>query len=102
VEKKLPETLATLLTPELVASRPVRLMFQDEARFGRMVRPRRCWAPAPLRPVISNGYERQFVYVYGAVSPVQGELDWWLCREMNTVRRGEFLQQVSPTSTRQL
>ena len=95
MEKKLPETLATLLTPELVAGRPVRLMFQDEARFGRMVRPRRCWAPAPLRPVISNGYERQFVYVYGAVSPVQGELDWRLCREMNTVRMGEFLQQVS-------
>jgi len=101
-KKKLPETLATLLTPELVASRPVRLMFQDEARFGRMVRPRRCCAPAPLRPVISNGYERQFVYVYGAVSPVQGELDWWLCREMNTVRMGEFLQQVSQAHPREL
>jgi len=70
-------------------------MFQDEARFGRMVRPRRCWAPAPLRPVISNGYEREFVYVYGAVSPLQGELDWRLCREMNTARMGESLVQVS-------
>ena len=70
-------------------------MFQDEARFGRMVRPRRCWAPTPLRPVISNGYERQFVYVYGAVSPLQGQLDWRLCREMNTARMGEFLTQVS-------
>ena len=79
----------------MVASRPVRLMFQDEARFGRMVRPRRCWAPAPLRPEISNGYERQFVYVYGAVSPLQGQLDWRLCREMNTTRMGEFLIQVS-------
>ncbi len=95
MEKKLPETLATLLTPESVASRPVRLMFQDEARFGRMVRARRCWAPAPLRPVISNGYERQFAYVYGAVSPLQGQLDWRLCREMNTARMGEFLTQVS-------
>lgn len=95
MEKKLPETLATLLTPELVASRPVRLMFQDEARFGRMVRPRRCWAPAPLRPVIRNGYERQFVYVYGAVSPLEGQLDWRLCREMNTARMSEFLTQVS-------
>src|SRR5487761_739938 len=95
VEKKLPETLATLLTPEFVGSRPVRLMFQDEARFGRMVRPRRCWAPEPLRPVIGNGYEREFVYVYGAVSPLQGELDWRLCREMNTVRMAEFLAQVS-------
>jgi len=26
---------------------------------------------------------------------VQGELDWRLCREMNTVTMGEFLQQVS-------
>ncbi|MGH9764753.1 MAG: IS630 family transposase [Blastocatellia bacterium] len=70
-------------------------MFQDEARFGRRVRPRRCWAPAPLRPVIHNGYERQFVYVYGAVSPAQGDLDWRLCREMNTARMGEFLAPVS-------
>lgn len=95
MEKKLPETLAALLTHEVTAVRPVRLMFQDEARFGRMVRPRRCWAPAPLRPVIRNGYERQFVYVYGAVSPLQGDLDWRLCREMNTATMGQFLAQVS-------
>lgn len=102
MEKKLPETLATLLTPEAVAGRRVRLMFQDEARFGRMVRPKRCWAPAPLRPVISNGYERQFVYVYGAVSPREGELDWKLCCEMNTVRMSEFLSQVSEAHSAEL
>ena len=44
---------------------------------------------------MDNGYERQFVYVYGAVSPLQGELDWMICREMNTVRMSEFLLQVS-------
>lgn len=44
----------------------MRLLFQDEARFGRMVRIRRCWSPSPLRPTVDNGYERQFVYVYGA------------------------------------
>jgi hypothetical protein len=42
-----------------------------------------------------NGYEWQFVYVYGAVSPLQGALDWMLCGEMNAVRMGEFLDQVS-------
>ena len=94
MEKKLPETLATLLKPEEVKDRPVRLMFQDEARFGRMVRIRRCWAPTPLRPVVSNGYEREFVYVYGAVSPVQGELDWMICPKMNTQRMSEYLAQV--------
>ena len=70
-------------------------MFQDEARFGRMVRPKCCWAPAPLRPVVSNGYAREFVDVDGAVSPREGELDWLVCRKMKTLRMGEFLAQVS-------
>ena len=70
-------------------------MFQDEARFGRMVRIRRCWAPIPDRPVVFNGYERQFVYVYGAISPLEGELDWKICPKMNTERMEEFLTQVS-------
>ncbi|MCF8169456.1 MAG: IS630 family transposase [Rhodoferax sp.] len=95
MEKKLPKALATLLKPEEVGGRPVRLMFQDEARFGRMVRIRRCWAPMPLRPTVCNGYEREFVYVYGAVSPIEGEFDWMICREMNTKRMNEFLTQVS-------
>jgi hypothetical protein len=95
VEKKLPEALAALLKPEEVLGRHVRLMFQDEARFGRMVRIRRCWAPTPARPVVANGYERQFVYVYGAVSPVEGELDWMIGQKMNTERMSAFLAQVS-------
>jgi hypothetical protein len=44
--------------------------------------------------VIGNGYECEWVYVYGAVSPVQGELDGRLGREMNTGRMAEFLAQV--------
>ena len=42
-----------------------------------------------------NGYEREFVYVYGAVSPTEGELDWMTCRQMNTERMTAFLAQVS-------
>lgn len=76
-------------------------MFQDEARFGRMVRIRRCWSPAPLRPVVNNGYERQFVYVYGAVSPLQGELDWMISSLMNTAQMGQFLDQVSRAHPRE-
>ena len=95
MEKKLPEVLETLLTRDAVQGRHVRLMFQDEARFGRMVRIRRCWAPSPQRPVVVNGYEREFQYVYGAVSPLEGELDWMICPAMNTERMGLFLAQVS-------
>jgi transposase len=71
------------------------LMFQDEARFGRMSRPRRCWAPGGTRPVMQNGYEREFTYVYGAVSPLEGKLDYRLCPKMNTEEMGTFLTQVS-------
>ena len=95
MEKKLPEAVGALLKPEEVQGRHVRLMFQDEARFGRMVRIRRCWAPSPERPVVDNGYVRQFVYVYGAVSPVEGELDWIICPMINTERMGEYLAQVA-------
>ena len=84
-----------MLTPEAVGGRPIRLMFQDEARFGRMARIRRCWAPAPLRPLVHNGYEREFTYVYGGVSPLEGELDWSLSAKMNTVQMNAFLAQVS-------
>lgn len=70
-------------------------MFQDEARFGRMVRIRRAWAPMPERPTVCNGYEREFLYVYGAVSPMQGELDWMITTKMNTLMMSEFLAQVS-------
>jgi len=70
--------LETLLTPDVVKGRPIRLMFQDEARFGRMVRIQRCWAPAPQRPVVDNGYEREFQYVYGGVSP-----EWPLVKAQN-------------------
>ena len=61
----------------------------------RMVRIRRCWSPSPLRPMVDNGYERQFTYVYGAVSPIEGELDWKISPRMNTARMNQFLAQVS-------
>jgi hypothetical protein len=93
--KKLPETVAALLTPENVKGRQVRLMFQDEARFVRMVRIRRCWSSAPLRPSVSNGYERQFVYVYAAVSPIEGEMDWMITQKMNMEHMSAFLSPVS-------
>jgi hypothetical protein len=87
--------LAAIAQSEAVKGRRLRLMFQDEARFGRMVRIRRCWARTKVRPVVCNGYERQFVYVYGAVSPWTGDVDWKITRQMNTEQMSAFLAQVS-------
>ena len=87
--------VAELLKGPAAKGKRARLMFQDEARFGRMSRPRRCWAPVGPRPMMQNGYEREFTYVYGVVSPMEGTLDYRLCAKMNTEEMGVFLQQVS-------
>ena len=63
---------------------PLRLMFQDEARFGRMSDPRSCWAPAPHRPVVNLALVREFRYEYAAVSPWDGYLDFMTAEKMNT------------------
>ena len=101
MEKKLPQVLAGCLRSKVARGRRVRLMFQDEARFGRMVRIRRCWARMPERPTVSNGYEREFLYVYGAVSPMQGEFDWMITNKMNAQNMSEFLAQVSASHRRE-
>jgi transposase len=74
---------------------PVRLMFQDEARFGRMSDPRSCWAPAPHRPVVNLALIREFRYEYAAVSPWDGCLDFMTTEKMNTENMSCFLAQVS-------
>jgi hypothetical protein len=47
-EKKLPEIL-TKIRKDWAQDQVIKLMFQDEARFGRISHVRRCWAPKPMR-----------------------------------------------------
>jgi len=74
---------------------PVRFMFQDEARFGRMSDPRACWAPAPHRPTVSLALVREFAYEYAAVSPGAGALDHMTYEKMNTDSMNRFVGQIS-------
>ena len=70
-------------------------MFQDEARFGRLSDPRRCWAPWPQRPLVKKALIREYVYAYAAVTPADGQLEWMLGSKMDTMTMNVFLQQVS-------
>ena len=79
---------------------PVRLTFQDEARFGRMSNPRACWAPAPNRPIVSRSLVREFRYEYAAVSPWNGDLDYMTAEKMNTENMGRFLKHISEAHER--
>jgi len=70
-------------------------MFQDEARFGRISDPRKCWAPVPLRPIVRLALVRQFVSAYAAASPKDSVIDWMLDGNMDTQSMGAFLRLVS-------
>jgi len=52
-----------------------KVMFQDKGRFGLMGRPRQCWAPRHIRPVVEARLQRQFLYAFAAVSPHDGVID---------------------------
>lgn len=73
--------------------RPLRLMFQGEARFGRISEPRRCWAPLPLRPSVACAVVREFTYA--AVSPGDGKLDSLVLPEAGTRCMNLFPAELS-------
>ena len=93
MEKKLPETLANLITT-WPGARPVKLMFQDEARFGRINDVRRCWASLPMRPLCRAMLTHEYTYAYGAVDVVSGELDCLILPHVNTDCMQIFLDEV--------
>ena len=94
MKKKLPETL-TEIRKDWAQGKPFKLMFQDEARFGRISDVRRCWAPKPLRPVCQAMLSHEYSYVYGAVEVCTGELDSLILPHVNTECMQLFLNEVS-------
>ena len=70
-------------------------MFEDEARFGRISEPHRCWAPAGVRPSVPVQIVREYEYAYAAVSPQDGVLDTLVLPQVNTEAMGVFLAEVA-------
>ena len=73
----------------------VRLMYQDEAGFGRISKMSSCWAPQGIRPSIPSHYMREYRYCYGAVDAQTGDSFLLIAGGCNTEWTNEFLRQVS-------
>ena len=76
-------------------------MFADEARFGRMNRPRPCWAPLGTRPEAAQ-LIREYVYLYGAVSPQDGSCVFLILPAPDTECFQIFLNTVAKRYSREL
>ena len=70
-------------------------MFEDEAGFGRINKPKYCWCRKGMRPTVPCHHIREYVYSYGAVEPKTGESFFLVLPKCNTECMTIFLEELS-------
>ncbi len=70
-------------------------MFQDEAGFGRINKPKYCWCEKGIRPVVPCHHIREYRYAYGSVDPLTGDSFFLVLPQCNTACTNVFLQELS-------
>ena len=93
--KKLYREVEQEVSQQVQEGRQVRLMFQDEARFGRINDPRRCWAPPGVRPEVGMQIVREYTYAFGAVSPHDGVMVSLILPVVTAEAMSIFLAEVA-------
>ncbi len=86
---------AAVATKEAGDERPVLILAQDEGCFGRISQVKRAWAPPGMRPHVPAQVVREYVYVYAAVAPAQGQMVSLILPETSTAMMNLFLEHVS-------
>lgn len=75
--------------------RPIKLFFEDEARFGRINNLTKCWVPQKARAEIEKQIIREYTYAYSAVCPQTGEVYSIISPFNNTYAMNAFLHEFS-------
>ena len=70
-------------------------MFQDEAGFGRINKPKYCWCEKGIRPSVPCHHIREYRYAYGAVEPVTGSSCFLVMPYCNSTCMNIFLEELS-------
>ena len=68
-------------------------MFEDEARFGRINSPHKCWVKGE-RPVVCCQIVREYTYSYAAVCPFDGTMDSLVFPVVSSAAMSLFLDEV--------
>lgn len=94
MEKKLGEYIEEI-EANWLGDQPVLLLFQDEARFGRISDIRKCWCPKPYRPLCQAMITHEYTYAYAAVSVADGQMDSLILPHVNSACMQIFLDEVA-------
>ena len=90
--KKLPDFVNSVTK---TVKKPVRLFFQDEARFGKICQVRKVWLPKGERSVVEAQHIRQYLYAYSTMEPKTGESVSLILPYADTACMTLFLQELS-------
>lgn len=97
LKKNLPLLIEGFAQKAKALEKPLIVLFQDEARFGRVQDPKRCWCPKQTRPKVKSQLVREYLYAYGAVNPVDGTFISLCLPKADTFCMELFLQEVMQT-----
>ena len=73
----------------------MRLMFEDEAGFGQINKPKYCWCKKGIPPSVPCHHIREYRYAYGAVEPLTGDSCFLVMPYCNTACMNVFLRELS-------
>jgi len=74
---------------------PLRLYFQDEARFGRINTVQKCWCIKGIIPKVTQQLIREYTYAFSSVCPETGELFSLIMPYADSQAMDIFLQTLS-------
>ena len=74
---------------------PVRLYYQDEARFGRINTVQKCWCMKGIIPSVRQQLIREYSYLFTAVCPENGTTCSLIMPTANTQAMNIFLNALS-------
>lgn len=75
-------------------TRPIKLFFEDEARFGRINIVGKCWVPLRQRAIVEKQIIREYTYAYTSVCPETGENYSIISPVNNTQAMNVYLKEM--------
>jgi transposase len=80
---------------------PIRLYYQDEARFGRINTVQKCWCMKGIIPAVQQQLIREYSYLFTAVCPETGKTCSLVMPTANTETMAIFLKTLSKQQSKE-
>ena len=90
--KKFADTVQSIVNS---ITKPFKLFFEDESRFGRISKTISCWSAVGQRPTVPSQIVREYTYAYTAACPTDGTTVSLILPDMSTDCMNIFLRELS-------